>query len=57
MEEIDETALNCLLLDGVDAPTAYAASVPDSQPAKGTNWFAVGMLIGGLIVFLLLLLW
>jgi hypothetical protein len=57
--DVDEVALNTLLADGVDAPTAYAASVRDEpQPAvnQSTNWFAVGVLVGGLVVFLLLLL-
>ena len=60
MSDIDsEVVFNVLLADGVDAPTAYAASVRDSQPAGklSTNWFAVGLLVGGMVFFLLLLLW
>jgi hypothetical protein len=33
-ENLDEVALNVLLADGIDAPTAYAASVQESQPAR-----------------------
>lgn len=59
MRSIDEVPLNTLLANGVDAPTAYAASLRDEpQPAVNhrTNWFVVGILAGGLVVFLLLLL-
>ena len=54
----DEVALNTLLADGVDAPTASAASVRDEPQAPGnqrTNWLVVGVLISGMVVFLLLM--
>ena len=61
MSDFNEDVFTALVTDPnspVDAATAMAASVGDQpQPSvnQRTNWFVVGMLIGGLVVFLLLL--
>jgi hypothetical protein len=50
---IDEVALNCLLLDGVDVPTAVAASIGDTapQPAGYSNRrvFDFGLIAGAVV--------
>ena len=65
-DSFDETTLNVLLADGVDAPTAYAASYvsPESQSgdsfservASGRATFDAGLVIG-LAIGILWLLW
>ncbi len=57
-EDIDEVALNTLLAEGVDFPTAYAASVRDNEPREPkqlSGWFVAGAVLG-VIVFVLILL-
>jgi hypothetical protein len=48
MDEIDEVALNTMLADGVDLPTAVVGSVKDPQPAR--DWPQVAGAIAGAIV-------
>jgi hypothetical protein len=46
-DQFDEVALNCLLADGVDAPTAYVASVRDRERVWFRDkWFQRGMMLG-----------
>jgi hypothetical protein len=57
--DIDEAALNTLLADGVDAPTAFAASVSDEpqdavRPSNNHSWL-IGVIVGALLVVLWLL--
>jgi hypothetical protein len=59
-DNLDEVALNCLLADGIDAPTAYAASIRDEQPTASIKpatdrTFAI-LTIGGLVAFIVWLL-
>jgi hypothetical protein len=44
--DIDEVALNTLLADGIDAPTAYAASVESTPARLNRAWFDAGLLAG-----------
>lgn len=58
-DPVDEVVLHTLLADGVDVPTAYAASI-DIQPASrsaATNrrYFDAG-LIAGLVLYVLYVL-
>lgn len=48
MEQIDETALNVLLAEGMDVPTAYvAATITDEpQPRPRNSGRQIGMAIG-----------
>ena len=36
-DEIDEVALNVLLLDGMDVPTAVAGSLTEQEPDPAAN--------------------
>jgi hypothetical protein len=65
-ESFDEVAFNTLLADGLDVPTAYAASIRDPQPAgiedsKAATYnyrrsIDLGLLAGLVLVVLWLLL-
>lgn len=58
MEEIDEVALNCLLLNDVPPLTAVAGSVVDSpSPSSRSHWYFDLGLILGLALWILWLLW
>jgi hypothetical protein len=54
--QIDEIALNTLLADGVDAPTALAASYrpqpSEPQPARTTDRTFTILALGGLVAFI-----
>jgi hypothetical protein len=58
MAEIDTDAAGILIGNGCDVATAIAASVRDEpQPVTyRTSWLTVGALVGGMVLFLLLLL-
>jgi hypothetical protein len=48
-DDIDEVALNVLLADGVDLPTAWEASQrvsgTDAVPTPGRGWVIVNLLV------------
>lgn len=59
-DNIDEVALNTLLLQGVDFPTALAASVrdepkPPSEPPKRSIFTLGWWMLGGLFILVLIL--
>jgi len=59
-DNIDEDALNVLLLQGLDLPTALAASIrdepkPPSEPPKRSSFDCCWWLLGGLFVIVLIL--
>jgi len=60
-DEIDEVALNVLLAEGLDAPTAWEASRRDSSAespesaAKGCTGAVVLLAVAALVIVILLL--
>jgi hypothetical protein len=52
---MDEDALNVLLAEGVDLPTALAGSQLDSK-RRASKWNRIGVLIGVLLVLAYVLL-
>jgi len=60
MAKFDETAFNVLIADGLDVPTAYAASVMspasrDGATFAGPNSFTAGIIFGVLTYWVWLL--
>jgi hypothetical protein len=59
-EEIDEIALNILLLDGMDVPTAVAGSLKEEEPEPAANELkspTLVALVAAIIVATLLIWW
>ena len=63
MAKLDEVALNTLLAEGLDVPTAYMASVrdvddddvdddDDSLPARRNAGWTLGLCVGLIVVWL-----
>lgn len=48
--DVDEVALNLLLAEGIDAPTAYAAATSDEEPQSAwiTTFALACALLGGI---------
>ena len=59
-DEIDEVALNVLLLDGMDVPTAVAGSLKEEEPEPAANDLkspSIVALVAAIIVATLLIWW
>ena len=59
-DEIDEVALNVLLLDGMDVPTAVAGSLKEEEPepeANDSKSSTIVALVAAIIVATLIIWW
>lgn len=59
-DEIDDVALNVLLLNGMDVPTAVAGSIKDEEPEPAPNHLKSSTIIAfvaAIIVATLLVWW
>lgn len=60
-QDMDEDALNVLIAEGLDVPTAYAASVEDAEPARHddapNDTARLGAIIGLGIAMICWLVW